>query len=191
MIALQIFVYNAPMHMKSLLRYLLLAATFLHLGGLTLSVSADEISEPLPPQSMASATTSGSFFDRAGVAIDDTLGEALNLIGVPYKRGGKSPELGFDCSGFVSHVYEQSIGLVLPHNAKAMSREGENIDKNALQPGDLVFFNTMRRAFSHVGIYVGDGQFVHAPRKGGKVRVEDIDASYWKHRYNGARRVAK
>lgn len=146
---------------------------------------ADELTEPLPgsePQTV---------FQRASTALDTTLGEALRLIGVPYKRGGKSPDLGFDCSGFVSHVYEQGAGLVLPHNAKAMSNEGEKVDKQALQPGDLVFFNTMRRAFSHVGIYLGEGMFVHAPRKGTQVRVESMDQTYWQKRYNGARRVSE
>jgi cell wall-associated NlpC family hydrolase len=144
--------------------------------------------EDTPP---AEAPAAPSFFERATNGVDTLLGEALGLIGVPYKRGGNSPERGFDCSGFVSHVYERSLGLILPHNAKAMSSEGEKVDKQELQPGDLVFFNTMRRAFSHVGIYVGDGLFVHSPRSGGKVRVEEINDSYWRKRYNGARRVAQ
>ena len=138
----------------------------------------------------AHSTPVAGFFERASNGIDIMLGEALSMIGVPYKRGGSSPERGFDCSGFVSHVYERSLGLILPHNAKAMSNEGEKIDKQELQPGDLVFFNTMRRAFSHVGIYVGDGLFVHSPRSGGKVRVEELNDTYWRKRYNGARRVA-
>ncbi|MDO8931596.1 MAG: C40 family peptidase, partial [Rhodocyclaceae bacterium] len=78
----------------------------------------------------------------------------------------------------------------LPHNAKQISKSGEVVAKSELQPGDLVFFNTMRKAFSHVGIYLGDNKFVHAPRVGGTVRIEDMTESYWRKRFNGARRVA-
>ena len=130
-----------------------------------------------------------SLFLRASSVLRDTVGEALSLIGIPYKRGGVNPESGFDCSGFVSHVFRQSMGLILPHNAKAMSKEGEKIDKKELQPGDLVFFNTMRRAFSHVGIYIGDGQFIHSPKPGAEVRVESLSLAYWARRFDGARRV--
>lgn len=119
----------------------------------------------------------------------EVLGKALDLIGIRYRRGGTSPETGFDCSGFVNHVFREGLGLYLPHNAKQISKEGEAVGKNELQPGDLVFFNTMRRAFSHVGIYLGDNKFVHAPRSGGVVRVEDMNESYWKKRFNGARRI--
>jgi cell wall-associated NlpC family hydrolase len=79
--------------------------------------------------------------------------------------------------------------LVLPRSSNELSKSGDKVERNELQPGDLVFFNTMRRAFSHVGIYLGNGQFIHAPRAGGRVRVEDIRDSYWSKRYNGARRV--
>ena len=123
--------------------------------------------------------------------IENTLDKALGLIGIPYRWGGASPERGFDCSGFVQHVYQQTRDLVLPHSARAQAREGEKLDKKNLAPGDLVFFNTMRRAFSHVGIYLGDGLFVHAPRKGEQVRVDSIQSAYWRKRFNGARRVAK
>ncbi|MGE5469144.1 MAG: C40 family peptidase [Ignavibacteria bacterium] len=122
-------------------------------------------------------------------SVQEMLGTALDLIGIRYRRGGTSPETGFDCSGFVNHVFREGLGLYLPHNAKQISQEGEAVSKKDLQPGDLVFFNTMRRAFSHVGIYLGDNKFVHAPRSGGAVRVEDMNESYWKKRFNGARRI--
>ena len=122
--------------------------------------------------------------------MQQTLEKALGLIGIRYRRGGTSPETGFDCSGFVGHVFREGLGLYLPHNAKQISKNGEIVAKNELQPGDLVFFNTMRRAFSHVGIYLGDDKFVHSPRAGGTVRVEDMNNSYWRQRFNGARRVA-
>jgi NlpC/P60 family len=115
---------------------------------------------------------------------------AMGFLGVPYKRGGNTAETGFDCSGFVRAMYEQSIGLILPRRAEQQAAATENIDKKDLQPGDLVFFNTMRRAFSHVGIYVGDGKFIHAPKPGAEVRVESLGVSYWQRRFDGARRVA-
>ena len=115
---------------------------------------------------------------------------AMGFLGVPYKRGGNSAETGFDCSGFVRATYEQTIGLVLPRRASEQAAATQTIDRSELKPGDLVFFNTMRRAFSHVGIYVGDGKFIHAPRAGAQVRVEDMREAYWKTRFNGARRVA-
>jgi cell wall-associated NlpC family hydrolase len=114
---------------------------------------------------------------------------AMGFLGVPYRRGGSSADTGFDCSGFVRAMYEQTIGLVLPRRANEQAAATEKIDKQDLQPGDLVFFNTMRRAFSHVGIYVGGGKFIHAPKPGAQVRVEDMGGSYWARRFDGARRV--
>ena len=116
---------------------------------------------------------------------------AMGFLGVPYKFGGNSVESGgFDCSGFVRAVYEQSLGKVLPRRASEQAAATQTIDRSELKPGDLVFFNTMKRAFSHVGIYVGDGKFIHAPRAGARVRVEDMRMAYWQTRFNGARRVA-
>jgi cell wall-associated NlpC family hydrolase len=115
---------------------------------------------------------------------------AMGFLGVPYKRGGNTAETGFDCSGFVRAMYEQSIGLILPRRAEQQAAATENIDKNELKPGDLVFFNTMRRAFSHVGIYIGDGKFIHSPKPGAQIRVESMSLSYWHGRFDGARRVA-
>jgi cell wall-associated NlpC family hydrolase len=114
---------------------------------------------------------------------------AMGFLGVPYKRGGNTAETGFDCSGFVRAIYEQSVGLLLPRRAEQQAAATQRIDKNDLQPGDLVFFNTMRRAFSHVGIYVGDGKFIHSPKPGAEVRVESMGVSYWQRRFDGARRV--
>lgn len=114
---------------------------------------------------------------------------AMGLIGVPYRFGGNSVETGLDCSAFVRTVYEQTLGLVLPRRAAEQAKVTESIPKDELQPGDLVFFNTMRRAFSHVGIYIGDGKFIHSPRAGQSVRVEDMTKAYWAKRYNGATRV--
>jgi hypothetical protein len=115
---------------------------------------------------------------------------AMGFLGVPYRRGGTSADTGFDCSGFVRAMYEQSVGLLLPRRAEQQAAATQNIARDELQPGDLVFFNTMRRAFSHVGIYVGEGKFIHAPKPGARVRVESLSMSYWNRRFDGARRVA-
>jgi cell wall-associated NlpC family hydrolase len=114
---------------------------------------------------------------------------AMGFLGVPYKRGGNNAETGFDCSGFVRAMYEQTIGLMLPRRANEQAAATQKIEKTDLQPGDLVFFNTMRRAFSHVGIYVGEGKFIHSPKPGAEVRVEDMRIGYWERRFDGARRV--
>jgi hypothetical protein len=119
----------------------------------------------------------------------DLVNHAMSLLGVRYRWGGNTPETGLDCSGLVRLVYAETVGRMLPRRAVEMSREGESVSRNELKPGDLVFFNTLRRAFSHVGIYIGDGKFVHAPARGKTVRVESINSSYWVKRFNGARRV--
>ena len=149
-----------------------------------------------PADEPALAPTEAKLLDRIGevgsqVEADASqlVTNALGFLGVPYRRGGNSADTGFDCSGLVRTLYEQTAGLLLPRKASDQAAVTEKIDKKELQPGDLVFFNTMRRAFSHVGIYIGNGKFVHAPRPGGEVRVEDLGASYWTRRFDGARRV--
>ena len=149
----------------------------------------------LPAQALETVTDSASqenpsLMSRASASIQAATDDALSLIGIRYKRGGTSPETGFDCSGFVGHVFREGMGLILPRTSREISKEGLAVKKNELQPGDLVFFNTMRRTFSHVGIYLGEGQFIHSPRSGGKVRIEDMRDSYWAKRYEGARRVS-
>ncbi len=126
-----------------------------------------------------------SVTDRAA----DLVGHAMGFLGVPYRRGGNSAETGVDCSGFVRAIYGQTVGLLLPRRANEQAAATEKIAESDLQPGDLVFFNTMRRAFSHVGIYLGDGKFIHAPKPGARVRVEDMRIGYWSARFDGARRV--
>lgn len=116
---------------------------------------------------------------------------AMSLTGIKYKYGGTSPETGFDCSGFVRYVFNQATNLALPPTARAISQIGKTVSKDELQPGDLVFFNTLKSAFSHVGIYVGDNKFVHAPRTGGAVRVENMQTGYWAKRFSGAQRLDK
>lgn len=115
--------------------------------------------------------------------------QALSFLGVPYRYGGSDPQRGFDCSGLVRHVAQSVLGLDLPRSAEAQARVGQSVPRDALAAGDLVFFNTRGRRYSHVGIYIGDGRFVHAPARRGQVRVEEVDASYWRTRFNGARRL--
>jgi len=114
---------------------------------------------------------------------------ALQTVGVKYRYGGRSPETGFDCSGLVAHVFKRAWGIALPASTDALKTIGRAVRHRDLQPGDLVFYNTRNRPFSHVGIYIGDGQFLHAPRTGAKVRVERVETAYWRARFNGARRL--
>jgi cell wall-associated NlpC family hydrolase len=127
--------------------------------------------------------------DRELIARELPSAHALAAVGTRYRYGGRSPETGFDCSGLVAHVFQEAWGLLLPHNAQAQSRIGKSVRAAELAPGDLVFYNTRNRRYSHVGIYVGDGRFVHAPRPGARVRIESIEARYWRARFNGARRL--
>lgn len=114
---------------------------------------------------------------------------ALGFLGVPYRRGGNSAETGFDCSGFVRAMYDQTVGFVLPRRAAEQAAATQPVADAEMKPGDLVFFKTMRHAFSHVGIYVGEGKFIHAPKPGAQVRVDSLSGSYWQRRFEGARRV--
>ena len=140
-------------------------------------------------ETMRSPETPMSFVERYTNVTQDVILEGLKLVGVRYKMGGNSIENGLDCSSFVQMVFKESIGAYLPRTAREQSQVGEQIDASQLQPGDLVFFNTMRRTFSHVGIYLGDNHFMHAPRAGSEVRVENMNNSYWQSRFNGARRI--
>lgn len=132
-----------------------------------------------------------SLLERYTSNAQDLILKGLELVGIKYRRGGTDPDNGLDCSGFVQVVFKDAIGLLLPRTAHEQSEVGNVIDKNELKAGDLVFFNTMRRAFSHVGIYLGDNRFMHAPRSGAEIRVEDMSQSYWTKRYSGARRIVE
>ena len=121
----------------------------------------------------------------------EALLQTLLMLGVDYRYGGKSPQTGFDCSGLVAHVFREAYGIELPHNARAQSEMGMRVSLSELRAGDLVFYNTLNRPFSHVGIYLGDGRFVHAPKTGAQVRVEPIRGNYWMRRFDGARRIQR
>jgi cell wall-associated NlpC family hydrolase len=127
--------------------------------------------------------------ERAHSARSDVVVQALSLLGTPYRFGGSSPDVGFDCSGLVRHVFAAVLDWDLPRRAEEISGVGHPVSRADLQPGDLVFFDTLRRAFSHVAIYIGEGRFVHAPARNGRVRIEGLDDRYWATRFNGARRV--
>jgi cell wall-associated NlpC family hydrolase len=129
--------------------------------------------------------------DKASDLASDLVISAMDFLGVPYRMGGQSRESGFDCSGFTRHVFENSVGLVLPRRAAEQATMPGLLQVNQaeLKPGDLVFFNTLRRTFSHVGIYIGDNKFIHSPRAGGSVRIEDMRLAYWQQRFDGARRA--
>jgi cell wall-associated NlpC family hydrolase len=163
---------------KSATAWFLVAA--FSLGGIGVARSDERALEPgnMP-----------SIFERYTNSAQDLILKGLELVGIDYRRGGTHPDGGLDCSGFVQLVFRDAIGESLPRTAREQSRVGSVVEKNELKPGDLVFFNTMRRAFSHVGIYLGDNHFLHAPRPGGKIRVESMSQGYWTKRYNGARRI--
>lgn len=150
--------------------------------------SGDDIDRLLADRGLL--TKIGNVRQNVSQKASELVVNAMGFLGVPYKWGGTDADTGFDCSGFVVSVYQQSIGLLLPRKAEEQAAATQKIDQTDLQPGDLVFFNTMRRAFSHVGIYIGNGKFIHAPRTGAEVRVESMGGSYWQRRFDGARRVA-
>jgi hypothetical protein len=131
----------------------------------------------------------GESISQASDRATELVMNAMGALGVPYRLGGTTSETGFDCSGFVRAMFQQTAGLLLPRRAEEQAAATAKIEKTELKPGDLVFFNTMRRSYSHVGIYVGEGKFIHSPRTGSQVRIESMDVSYWQSRFNGARRV--
>ncbi|MDR1850352.1 MAG: C40 family peptidase [Zoogloeaceae bacterium] len=138
----------------------------------------------------SNAQNSGtSLFQRYSNTAQDVLLKGFSVVGTRYRFGGIQPETGLDCSGFVQFIYREGAGLVLPRTTREQAELGEEVDRNDLKPGDLVFFNTRRRAFSHVGIYLGDDYFLHAPSAKGSVRMDSMMNHYWRGRYNGARRV--
>src|ERR1700736_4049522 len=145
------------------------------------------------PQASTTPTTSASgaksFLSGVAGKAGDVVVGALNMIGVRYRWGGNTPDSGLDCSGFVRYVFQDTLGMALPRRAEEMSRVGEKVRMSELKPGDLVFFNTMRRTFSHVGIYIGDNKFVHSPSTGSTIRVDELDSSYWEKRFQGGRRI--
>ncbi|CAJ0871687.1 hypothetical protein R1479_01821 [Ralstonia mannitolilytica] len=153
------------------------------------AVQADTVFKDTEVHAEAKSDAKPGLISNVMSKTGDVVMNALGMIGLRYRFGGNTPESGLDCSGFVRYVFNDTFGFLLPRRAVEMSRVGTSVDMAELRPGDLVFFNTMRHTFSHVGIYIGDNKFVHAPSTGSKIRVDDMTASYWVTRYNGARRI--
>ncbi|NYS08469.1 C40 family peptidase [Ralstonia pickettii] len=146
-----------------------------------------------PTRSTASRDTGlrtrGASIQDPSAGLEEISIEAMALVGTPYRYGGNTPDSGFDCSGLVRYVVQRAAAVNLPRTAAEMGRRGTSLDRRDVASGDLVFFNTTGQPNSHVGIYVGQNRFVHAPATGGTVRLEDMTKSYWASRYVGARRV--
>lgn len=142
----------------------------------------------MTPLAAAAETVKGAAVQALNTA-QNLSSFALELLGIRYKWGGDTPATGLDCSGLVRYVFQKVTGVTLPRTAKDMSRLGEQVAVADLRPGDLVFFDTRHFAFSHVGIYLGDNRFVHAPRRGREVEVATFDSSFWQKRFSGARRM--
>ncbi len=185
------------MHLSHSFRVIGLCATAVVLAAVSPAAHADEsakfVASDGTSTTIVASPSIASKLKAAGQKLIDrteTVGEyALGMLGIQYKFGGNSPDSGFDCSGLVRYVFAQVTGLSLPHNAAEQSKVGREISMEELRPGDLVFFNTRKFSFSHVGIYLGDNKFVHAPRKGKPVEVVELGNPYWQKAYNGARRL--
>ncbi|WP_082824063.1 C40 family peptidase [Crenobacter luteus] len=144
-----------------------------------------------PERSQGDDDPIAKFASPGEEAVGDLLLQAMSLIGVAYRFGGSTPDSGLDCSGFIQYVFKKSLRVNLPRTAAEMARVGKPVDRGELVPGDLVFFNTRGFAFSHVGIYMGNGRFIHSPRSGKSVEITSMGIDYWVQRYNGARRVQR
>jgi cell wall-associated NlpC family hydrolase len=186
----------------SLKKALLLKLLGLALG-LTVSMSTSAVDGPgdapaeavVPKESMFQAgrsylyRVSDRLVDTVSGKSEELIDRAMEVIGVRYRSDTELPQSGLDGSSFVGYVFKDKLGFLLPRKSTQISRVGKPINRDELQPGDLVFFNTMRLTFSHVGIYVGDNKFIHSPSKGTAVRVDDLGSLYWDKRFDGARRL--
>jgi len=156
---------------------------------------ASEPAKETPTESFAQAGK--AYFSRAADKLVDSvsgrseslINQAMELIGVRYRWNMDIPQSGLDGSGFVAYVFKDKLSFLIPRKSSQMSKVGKSINRDDLQPGDLVFFNTMRMTFSHVGIYVGENKFIHSPSKGANIRVDDMTSVYWDKRFDGARRL--
>jgi len=159
------------------------------LGGLALCILLSGGPASAEPAVQEERTTMMTRLQELSHKASDLVINALGMLGIRYKYGGSTPESGMDCSGLVRYVFRETLGRELPRTSEEISQLGQKVDTRDLQPGDLVFYNTLRRSFSHVGIYLGDNKFIHSPSPGGEVRIESMDVAYWKKRFNGARRL--
>jgi cell wall-associated NlpC family hydrolase len=173
-----------PVSPRHPLRAIIVAATLLALSAGT---SAQETADR--SFATAASTTVKDAATSAWRTAQEVSAAAFGLIGIRYKWGGSTPDTGLDCSGLVRYVFQRVTGVSLPRTARDMSRLGDKVAIAELKPGDLVFFNTRRFAYSHVGIYLGDNRFVHSPRRGRDVEVATLDSGFWQKRFDGARRL--
>ncbi|WMJ70004.1 C40 family peptidase [Stenotrophomonas sp. 24(2023)] len=165
------------------------AAVLLALAGLLAACGGGKATRPAPPS--ASTTVWPSTVPDNPQAANSVLMRAISLVGTPYRYGGNTPDSGFDCSGLVTYVYREMLDLRLPRTSRDLAAvQGPKIDPKRLATGDLVFFGS-RGNVTHVGIYVGEGRFVHAPSTGGTVRLDSLSGPYWKDHYTGAKRVLR
>lgn len=156
------------------------------------AIAQAEAAGPAPERSFTAAAraTAAATAEKVWHGAQDVALFALGLIGVDYRFGGETPDDGLDCSGLVRYVFQQVTGVTLPRTAKEMARIGDKVvASEELKPGDLVFFNTRRFAFSHVGLYLGDNRFIHAPSRGSEVEIARLNDTYWQKHFNGARRL--
>lgn len=150
------------------------------------------LAQALPAQAGGDAGSAASLENRMAMSVADRVMHAIDLLGTPYRKRGTTPESGFDCSGFIGYVFRAANAIELPRSAREMYANLRDAvsSREALEPGDLLFFNIGRgNKIDHVGLYLGENRFVHAPASGGSVRIDALDLSYWQQRYAGARRV--
>jgi cell wall-associated NlpC family hydrolase len=182
--------YNILMINLKKTSYALVLSLLLGSSNLVLAFDFPFLSQSNDEANTASNTTQEAESNSSWTSTaQEIILQALGQTGVKYKYGGISPDAGFDCSGFVRYVFKEAANLTLPHGARAMSQIGKNVPEKELKPGDLVFFNTMKSVYSHVGIYVGNNRFIHSPSTGSSISVADMNDSYWSKRFTGARRV--
>lgn len=139
------------------------------------------------PRSGASSETIAQASRPVSEKGNEVVFYAMGLIDTGYRFGGKNPEAGLDCSGMVSYIYGRAAGLKVQGSAADIARNGRPIPRGELRPGDLVFFNTLNRSYSHVGIYIGETRFIHAPSTNGKVRIDKLSDGYYAQRFEAAR----
>lgn len=184
-----------PNIIAHLLRSACLLAALSH-GATTAWAAPDTASDPiarlLEERSAVRSAERPTLVQTVSDRATDLVLAAFNFLDVPYRFGGNNASEGFDCSGFTRHIFAMSLGLVLPRRSDEQANASGlvKVESDELRPGDLVFFNTLKRAFSHVGIYIGEGRFIHSPRSGSEVRIENMRYAYWANRFDGARRAA-
>jgi cell wall-associated NlpC family hydrolase len=178
--------FNNYMKFQGLTKYSLVASLVLStlVSPFSIAQSTDEVVAPVTPKQSFYGKVAGTVSDSTSSLINN----AMQLIGVRY-RWGEKVQTGFDASAFVKYVFKDNLGFLFPAKTDEMSKVGLQISRDNLKPGDLVFFNTLQRENSHVGIYVGENKFIHAPARGSGVRVDDMTTVYWDKRFDGARRV--